>query len=134
MTGDASGFVDPVFSSGVYLALVSGIMAGKSVSQSNGVQKGGASFSPMVRKAYTMRIHRNADTFLPLIRAYYDDSAFEVFMNPVANWGLSQAINHLVSGKLDVSLVDRIRYRAFLLLCWIQRYFALAPRIKWDTP
>gem|GEM_PF-4394560 len=55
-------------------------------------------------------------------------------MNPVANWGLSQAINHLVSGKLDVSLVDRIRYRAFLLLCWIQRYFALAPRIKWDTP
>jgi len=53
MTGDASGFVDPVFSSGVYLALVSGIMAGKSVSQSNGVQKGGASFSPMVRKAYT---------------------------------------------------------------------------------
>lgn len=67
LVGDAGGFIDPIYSSGVYLALKSGLMAGEAVAE--GLGKGDISAKQLGR--WTREFDSGVAWIRKLVRAYY---------------------------------------------------------------
>lgn len=126
LSGDAAGFVDPVFSSGVLLALKSGMRAAQMIAKANA---GGRSLSRSERAAYTRDVTRWMKQYVRIIRMFYDRAGFEVFMNPVAFFNIPASIGRLVGGDTQPGIVDRLRLVLFRLICRAQRVIPIAPAI-----
>jgi flavin-dependent dehydrogenase len=128
LTGDAAGFVDPIFSSGVMMALKSARLAARLILASPG-----CGLAPAERRRYTRDVCRMMDVYVRMIHTFYDDPAFEIFMHPQPLLGLPAAVAAVVGGNTDLPFRLRWRLQAFYLLCALQRRFALAPRIPFLT-
>ncbi len=126
LAGDASGFVDPIFSSGVFLALSSGKLAAEMILKR---RDSFAPLSPSEQHAYTRHLHRNTDPFIRLIRAFYDNPSYEVFLSPDRRWGIAESVNRLVSGQVRHDWPTRARLEIFFLLCKLQRWIPIVPRL-----
>lgn len=119
LAGDAAGFFDPVFSSGVYLATMSGRQAALLVARAQAERR------PLTRaeqRGYTRSIKRHARVFQNLIEAFYDEDAFDVFMCRIVPWDLSRGITSIVAGHAKLTWPLWWRYRVFLGICRLQRY------------
>ncbi|MDD4933067.1 MAG: tryptophan 7-halogenase [Methylacidiphilaceae bacterium] len=127
-TGDAAGFLDPVFSSGVTVALEGGVLAAETVL---GQPKGSTGLSPGQRREFTRRIHGLARRFADMIHMFYDDRAFEVFMTPRPPLAMKDAIIHLLAGSTDLHPSLWLRVKLFYLLCGMQRRWRLAPALDY---
>ena len=68
LVGDAFAFLDPVFSSGVMLALKSGVMAGEEVHQAIVEQD----FSPQRFASYARSLREGVENMRKLVYAFYD--------------------------------------------------------------
>ncbi|HEY2342707.1 MAG TPA: NAD(P)/FAD-dependent oxidoreductase [Chthoniobacteraceae bacterium] len=68
LVGDAFAFLDPVFSSGVMLALKSGMLAGEAIHA--GLEKG--DLSPSVFVDYGAALRRSVENMRKLVYAFYD--------------------------------------------------------------
>ena len=126
LTGDAAGFVDPIFSSGVMLALKSGIRAAALIVQA---EKRRRPLTGWECFFYTREITQGMNRYARLIGAFYHDAGFEVFMNPSPFLKIPQSIARLVGGDTQPGILNRFRMRVFLILCRVQRLIALAPAI-----
>jgi flavin-dependent dehydrogenase len=124
LAGDAAGFIDPIFSSGVMVALRSGSLAAQAVLGARGALSGGA------QRAYTRRTKKMTNAFLHMIRMFYDRHAFEVFMARSPFLGLPRAVVNLVGGNTDLSWGLRWRLGIFYAMCRLQRHRALVPRLS----
>ena len=122
LAGDAAGFFDPVFSSGVYMALWSGRLATMVIARAHAV---GCALRPAERRRYTRAVKRHAAVFQKLIAAFYDDDAFDVFMCEEVPWDLQRGLNSIVAGCADLSWPLWWRYRVFLAVCRLQRRWKL---------
>ena len=69
LVGDAGGFIDPIYSSGVYLALKSGMMAAEAVT--DGLHKNDVSEKQLGR--WTADYEKGVELIRKLVRAYYTD-------------------------------------------------------------
>lgn len=126
LTGDAAGFVDPIFSSGVMLALKSGIRAAELVIRAERLQR---SLTLWERLSYTHLVHHWMNQYARLIGVFYDRAGFEVFMNPSTFLQIPQSIARLVGGDTQPGLMDRMRLEAFRMICRAQRMIPIAPSI-----
>ncbi len=126
LAGDAGGFLDPIFSSGVYLALRSAKHAAALVARA-ALENRPFTAAECVRHLRDCK--RPAGIFHRLIDAFYDDHSFSVFMCPRPPWGLAPAITSIVAGRADLSLGMWWRFKLFLLVCRLQRRWPLVPRI-----
>ena len=126
LAGDAGGFLDPIFSSGVYLALRSAKHAAALVARA---ARENRPFSPAECACHLRDCKRPAGVFHRLIDAFYDDHSFSVFMCPRPPWGLAPAITAIVAGRADLSWGMWWRFKLFLLVCRLQRRLPLVPRI-----
>lgn len=136
LAGDAASFIDPVFSSGVYLALESGLLAAdKIAAQLN--KSGSRLLSPRreakVYASYTHALKSQIGTMRQLIDAYYDNSACEVFMSPRPTLSLPQAINSVLAGSLKPGFAVRWRLWLFQQICKLQKKWQLVPPIEWRS-
>lgn len=122
LAGDAGGFFDPVFSSGVYMATWSGKLAADLVARAHAEGRG---LTPAERRHYTQTIKGRAAVFQKLIAAFYDDHAFDVFMCEVVPWGIQRALNTIVAGHANLSWGVRWRYKLFLVICRLQRHWKI---------
>lgn len=130
LAGDAASFIDPVFSSGVYLALESGLRAADQVAaQLN--KPGSAKQEAKVYARYTRDLKAQIGIMRQLIDAYYDNSACEVFMSPRPTLSLPQAINSVLAGGLTPGFAVRWRLWLFKLICKLQQRHGLVPAINW---
>lgn len=127
LAGDAGGFLDPIFSSGVYLALRSAKHAAALVARAAREDR---ALSRAECAAHLRACRRPAAVFHRLIDAFYDDHSFAVFMCPRPPWGLAPAITSIVAGRADLSPGMWWRFRLFLLVCRLQRRLPLVPRIS----
>lgn len=125
LAGDAGGFLDPVFSSGVYLATVSGRRAGELVARAH---REGRGLTAREQRCYTRTVKGHAAVFRRLIAAFYDDDAFDVFMCETIPWNLKPGLTSIVAGHAELSWPLWWRYRAFLAVCWLQRYWKVVKR------
>lgn len=126
LIGDAAGFVDPIFSSGVMLALKSGHLAAREMLAADGT---GAPLSVRAQDRYTKQVGKMCKVFLRMIQMFYDNRSFEVFMTPIPVDPLLRAVNNLVAGNTNLNWRLRGLVAVFYLVCAVQKRFPLVPRI-----
>jgi flavin-dependent dehydrogenase len=121
MIGDAAGFLDPIFSTGVFIATTTGASAAQDVIEAlarrNRVEA--SDFGPTI--ALTRNLHR---IFFSFIRAYYDPHFLAFFFNPSNTLQLQSAMVSLLAADVVRPGTWRrtVRYRALLGLARLQRW------------
>ena len=126
LIGDAAGFFDPIFSSGVYMALWSAQLAVGLVARGTLEKR---ALTVRECRGYTRAIKRHAATFQRLIAAFYDPHSFSVFMSQPVPWNLAPGITSIVAGHARLTWPLWWRFQLFLLVCRLQRRFRLAPPV-----
>jgi flavin-dependent dehydrogenase len=126
MLGDAAGFFDPIFSSGVYVGLSS---ARDAVALIARAQRENRALNPRECARYTKQIKRRATVFKDLIASFYDNDAFSVFLCAKPPLGLDRGVNSIVAGHAKLTWPIWWRFKLFLLVCRLQKRFALVDRI-----
>ena len=127
LVGDAACFLDPMFSTGVFLALLSAKLAAEEITRAHG--RGGAALSFLQRRRYARRLGTQIAALERLVLAFYDNASFAVFMERKAPLQMVPAINSLVAGYADPPWPVRWRYWLFLLVCRLQRFRAVVPTV-----
>lgn len=128
LVGDAACFLDPMFSTGVFLALLSAKLASAEIIRAHG--RGGAALSFLQRRQYARRLGANISALEKLVLAFYDNASFSVFMERKAPLRMIPAINSLVAGYADPPWPVRWRYWLFLLVCRLQRFRQVVPMVN----
>ena len=128
LIGDAAGFFDPIFSSGVYMALCSAKKAVELVARAHAANR---VLTPRERRGYTRAIKGHASTFQRLIAAFYNQDSFSVFMSEQVPWDIAPGITSIVAGHARLTWPLWWRFQLFLLICRLQRRFRLAPPVDY---
>lgn len=131
LAGDAGGFFDPIFSSGVYMATMSGKLAADMVAQAH---RAGRTLTAAERQRFTRTVKRHAAVFQKLIAAFYDDDAFDVFMCEQVPWDLSRGLTSIVAGYAKLNWALWWRYQIFLTVCRLQRHWKIVKRPAMSAP
>ena len=124
LAGDAAAFLDPVFSTGVLLALESGLDAAAVIERA--LASGNVSLRAFAGYQRTQR--RRYRFFRRFARAFYDPAFRDLFFQPTQRWGLLDAIVSALSGNWRPSLKTRARLGLFFVFVAVQKVLPLAPR------
>ena len=126
LAGDAAGFIDPVFSSGVYLALLSGEQAADALNLVlDRPQQRAKAF-----RYYERRIGRVLDIYLRWASAWYTQEFVEVFLYPKEIFELVPTVSAVLSGNEIRDFSIRWRLCIFHLLVALQkRTSKIAPKL-----
>jgi FADH2-dependent halogenase len=128
-TGDAAGFMDPIFSAGVFLAMRSGKLAARAIQQALSEGHDG---QPLFAK-YERTIQKGMTFYWRMVEGFYTTPFMEIFLHPRENFSLTSAVNAVLAGELEGGWRLRWRLEIFFLLVRLQRRWALTPRIAF-TP
>ena len=126
--GDAAGFMDPIFSAGVYLAMSSGKLAAEAVNESIAAGDDGA----RRLAAYEQRVRRAMRFYWNMVEGYYTRPFMELFMEPRDKFSMPAAITALLAGEIEGGWKIRWRLRLFFFLVRVQAKFALVPRLTFQ--
>jgi len=127
LMGDAASFIDPIFSSGVYIAMYGANLAADAVLSAHAQ---GRCLSRDDTAAYTRNIKRNVRVMRDLIEVYYDSSGYSVFMSPTERFKLFQSVNSIVAGNSSPGFSLRWRFSLFLWICRFNRWLPIVPQQK----
>ena len=126
--GDAAGFMDPIFSSGVFMAMHSGKLASEAMLTA---MKKGSSARPFAR--YEKEFFTALKFYWEMIDGFYTTPFMEVFLEPREKWDLPAAVNAALAGELRGSWSLRWRMRLFFLLVRLQGRRPFLPKINFPT-
>ena len=124
MVGDAAGFVDPIFSSGVYLAMSSGELAAQAILRAFDRDD----LSPRAFRAYEREVKSHVRQYRRLARRFYRHGFTEVCLSPAKRLRLTPAVISLLAGCLDAGWALRWRLSLFYTIVRLQPLLPLAPR------
>lgn len=124
--GDAAGFMDPIFSAGVYLAMSSGKMAADAVVET--IAAGDDGYARFAR--YEKRVHDAMQYYWQMVEGYYTTPFMELFMEPRHKFSLPSAVTALLAGEIEGGWKIRWRLRIFFALAKLQALVPLVPRIS----
>ena len=127
LVGDAAGFFDPIFSSGVYMSLWSAQQAVKLVVNADKSARG---LTERERRTYTQAIKRHANVFRRLITMFYDNTSFAVFMREEVPWDLMPGLTSIVAGHAKLTWPLWWRFKVFLAVCRLQHWFKIVPPLE----
>jgi len=129
--GDAAGFMDPIFSAGVYLAMYSGKLAAQTVSESLAAGDDGKNRL----RGYERRVHRAMQLYWEMVEGFYTRSFIEVFFEPRNKFNLPSAVTALLAGELEGGWKICWRMRLFFWIVRIHSRWPMLPKISFDeTP
>jgi flavin-dependent dehydrogenase len=127
LAGDAAGFIDPVFSSGVFLAIMSAEKAADSLDEILRDE----SQKPRLFREYSRRVNRVMDMYLTFVNSWYRGKEFvEVFLNPTEMLQLAPAVNAVLAGNEGVSFAIKWRMWVFYFFVRAQHFLAFSPRLS----
>src|SRR6266568_3114051 len=126
--GDAAGFMDPIFSAGVYLAVYSGKLAAQTVSESLAAGDDGKKRL----RGYERRVHRAMQLYWEMVEGFYTRSFIEVFFEPRDKFNLPSAVTALLAGELEGGWRIRWRMRLFFWIVGIHSRWTMLPKIAFD--
>lgn len=126
--GDAAGFVDPIFSSGVYLAMYSGRLAANVVLRA--LKEGSDGGRALQR--YEAKVLQAMKLYREMVEHFYTAPFMELFMEPRPKFSLPDALVAILAGELDGGWAMDWRRRLFYGLVRIQRRWPLVPRLSFD--
>jgi geranylgeranyl reductase family protein len=125
LAGDAAGFIDPIFSTGVFLAILSGEQCADAlheVLEHPGKRAG-------IFRNYEKNLSRVMRKYLRFVEAWYRPEFIEVFTNPVEHLNLVGAVNASLAGNIGNSFALWWRMEVFYLVLFLQRHMSLVPRL-----
>jgi 2-polyprenyl-6-methoxyphenol hydroxylase-like FAD-dependent oxidoreductase len=125
LTGDAAGFIDPIFSSGVFLAVFSGEKCADALNEVLDHPRKAKRLFPR----YERSVNRAMDVYLRFVNAWYTKEFIEVFLAPRNVLGLAPAVNAVLGGNVGNSFPIRWRMWVFYFLVWLQRHHPIAPKL-----
>lgn len=121
LVGDAAGFLDPIFSTGIFLGMTTGIRAAEAIRGALGARGRVDARDFAELAALTRDLQR---LFSSLVRSYYDPDFLAFFFRPRPVFGIPEAVVSLLAG--DVLRPDRRRivakFRMLQALGWLQRW------------
>jgi flavin-dependent dehydrogenase len=123
--GDAAGFMDPIFSAGVYLASWSGKLAAETVLKGLATGK----VSGRMFDQYERRVWKGLRFYWRVVEQYYTTSFMEIFLRPGNHYDLPSAVNAVLAGELEGSWALRWRLEYFFFLVKLQRHVRIVPPI-----
>jgi len=124
LAGDAAGFIDPVFSSGVFLAL----LAGEQCADILDIVVDHPGKAARLFPKYERLLRRVMKGYLRFVDAWYSKEFIEVFLYPQDVLQIPPAVNAVLGGNISGSFAIRWRMSAFYFIVWLQRYLPLCPR------
>lgn len=125
--GDASGFIDPMFSSGVLLATESAVQGAEAIE--NALAKGAPALTSEM-EFYEKDNRRRIAIYWEFIENFYKLHFAQLFFQPYNRWGMVCAINCVLAGRTRLPLGVRLRLRAFFFLSWLNKFVPVAKRIE----
>jgi flavin-dependent dehydrogenase len=128
LAGDAAGFIDPVFSSGVFLAIMSAEKAADTLDE---VLRDESKRQRLFAK-YSRTVNRIMDIYLTFVTAWYQRGKefLEVFLNPTDTMQIAAAVNAILAGNEGKSLAIKWRMWLFYFFVYAQKFFAFSPRLS----
>lgn len=128
LVGDAGCFLDPIFSTGVTLAMMG---AREAAGQVLAILKNGKS-PGSARRDYVRFVEGSTGVFWGLIRNYYRHSFRELFLNGTGPMNVHGAVISILAGQVFPKPIWALRWRLrmFYLFMRINQYKALVPRRK----
>jgi hypothetical protein len=124
LAGDAAGFIDPVFSSGVFLA----VLAGEQCADVLDVVLDQPPKAPRLFRRYEKVINRAMDVYLRFVNAWYTKEFIEVFLHPQEFLQIPPAVNAVLGGNVGTSFAIKWRMEVFYILVRLQKWLPLCPR------
>jgi flavin-dependent dehydrogenase len=124
--GDASGFIDPMFSSGILLAMTSGQQGAQAIHEA--LKSGKPLTSSM--KRYERANRRRIAIYWEFIENFYKLHFTQLFFQPYNRWGLVCSVNAVLAGRTDLSFPVWWRLRLFFFLVWLNEHIPVVERIK----
>src|SRR6266566_1075441 len=127
LAGDAAGFIDPVFSSGVFLA----IMSAEKAADTLDAALRDASKRRRLFNRYSRSVNRIMDIYLTFVNSWYRRSKefIEVFLNPNDTMQIAAAVNAVLAGNDGKSFQIKWRMWLFYFFVNVQRFLPLSPRL-----
>lgn len=125
LVGDAAVFVDPIFSTGVCMGMMSAAQAAR------GIQELLRGASPAkVRREYIRYVKGSTSAFFRLVDLYYQHSFRELFLSGSGPFHLYEATMALLAGYVfpKPSFALLWRFRLLDLLTLMNRFLPVAPR------
>lgn len=127
LAGDAAGFIDPVFSSGVFLAVLAGEQAADVLHEVLDHPKKGR----RLFRHYERLVNRAMDVYLRFVESWYAGKEFiEVFLTPTTLFQIPPAVNAVLGGNIGNRFAIRWRMELFYLIVRLQRKWTLCPRLS----
>ena len=126
--GDAAGFMDPIFSAGVYLAMYSGKLAAEVILAS---LKAGDDGTARLR-AYEKRVYYVMRYYWDMVDKFYTQPFMELFLEPRPKFNIPDAIVAILAGEVDGGWKLELRRKIFFLLIWAQRRWQVVPKISFE--
>jgi len=124
--GDAAGFMDPIFSAGVFLAMWSGKLAAETVTEA--LKRGGSGGRRFA--SYEKRVRRGLTFYWRVVENYYTTPFMELFLRPRDHCDLPSAVIAVLAGEPEGSWALRWRVQYFFVLVKLQALWPLVPRIS----
>ena len=117
LIGDAAAFMDPIFSTGVSVAINSAISVAKHVDSI----LAGRESATRAREKYIASLEQSIGTLFHLIRQYYDHSFRELFLHGVGPMAVHRAVIGVLAGNVFPKPPWKIRWR-LRLFDWMVRW------------
>lgn len=126
--GDAAGFMDPIFSVGVYLAMHTGKLAAEAIGASLASGDDGAHRF----RSYERHVFQVMRSYWKLVEKFYTRPFMELFFRPNPQFQIPDAIVAILAGELRGGWRITLRRHVFFLLVWLQTRFELVPRLSFE--
>ena len=124
LAGDAAAFLDPVFSTGVFLGVSSGVRAAQAVHSA----LCGSVPARQAFKDYALWQHERLKIYGELVKGFYCPEFTDLFMHPTDSMQLKQGVTSALAGYADHAGV-RWRLRSFLSAVRANKHLELSPRL-----
>jgi flavin-dependent dehydrogenase len=125
LVGDAAGFLDPIFSTGVFMAMKSADLAADAVEQR--LRDG----SMRLLRRYERSFQGALNKYFRFISNFYRREFLEVFLQPKTDYGLIPVITGILAGNIFATH-NRAKLALFFFFVRMQKIFGvIAPPIAW---
>lgn len=125
LVGDAGAFIDPVFSTGVYLGMAGAFRAAESIERAFARNR----FARREFKDYERWVQRGVARYRSFVRGFYHPAFVEVLLQPSDWLGMRAGVTSLLAGHGVDRFAVNWRVRVFQLLTRLNRRFHLVPRL-----
>jgi flavin-dependent dehydrogenase len=122
LAGDAGSFLDPVFSTGVSIAMESGIEAAAELHRARTRND----FSASSFAAFSRRQRKRFETFRRFVTGFYTPQFRDIFFSPEPPSLVFRSVVTMLAGKWNASLWTRFLNHLFFGIVSIQKRFKIA--------